>query len=563
MILNYKKVLKSLKIRNYALIDELELEFGRGLTIITGETGAGKSIMLGALSLLMGGRADTRVIADAANKSVVEALFVDVDPSLAGFFNEKGLDWTVDPKGRGEILIRREISASGRSKVVINDTTVTLQTLSALAPRLIDIHSQHANAKINDPAMRLEIIDSVAGNASILADYQEAFNRYVELRRKIVRYKKLNEQAARSREFLNFQLEGLNQLQPVEGELAEIERRFDILSDTDEIRNRLSAIMHSLGDDDGGALSNLGEAVSEARKLDLSLLPKTGDIAFRLGNVVAEMKDIYSTLEQCYQSVESDPATLARLSERMNLYYDAMKRYQVSEADLLVRLKYDIEEKLYYLNYDDKEVAELEREARELAQVVKQRAALLTESRSEAAKRFSQMVEDAARPLGLPNIRFEVALSQVKLTVSGEDAVEFLCSFNKNGTPQPLAQIASGGEISRMMLSMKGILAGNMNLPTIIFDEVDTGVSGEIADKMGRMMHDMGRGMQVIVITHLPQVAAKGEEHFRVYKTDEERRTVTRVCRLSADERVREIAKMISGEEVTPEALSAAKALLK
>lgn len=555
-------MLRTLHICNYALIDELDLEFGAGLTIITGETGAGKSIMLGALSLLMGGRADSRVIADSSRRSIVEATFTEADPALAEFFADHGLEWMADEKGRGEIIVRREIAASGRSKVFINDSAVTLQTLSQLAPRLIDIHSQHANARVNDPAARLEIIDAMAGNSKERADYAAAFADYVALRRRIMRMKGDLKKASESRDFLAFQLEGLDKLKPRRGELAEIEKRFEMLSDADDIRERVSAMIRLLGDYDGGALANASEAIGEGRKVDFSLFAGAGDLQQRLEGMTVELKDICAILDSCYSAVESDPAAMQKLSDRMNLYYEALKRYRVKEADELVALRDEIKGKLDSIAIGGEKIPELEKEARELAVALKQKAERLTTSRLEAAARFSEMVENAARPLGLPNIRFEAKVERVKLSAAGEDSVDFLCSFNKNGVPRPLSETASGGEISRMMLSMKGILAGTMNLPTIIFDEVDTGVSGEVADKMGKMMHDMGRGMQVIVITHLPQVAAKGEAHFKVYKRDEEQRTVTRVRRLGDEERVDEIAAMISGSAITPEAKMAAKALL-
>lgn len=563
-------MLKNLTIRNYALIENLELEFGPGLTIITGETGAGKSIMLGALGLVMGGRADTRIISDGGDKSVVTALFTDIDPELRQIFDERGIDWIEDADGRPELTVRRELTASGRSKVYVNDSPVTLQTLSAIVPRLIDIHSQHANAKINDPAERLRIIDSLAGNSELLADYRMVFNEYVELRRAIKARRERMAATAKNIEFLRFQLEQLDRLAPKRGELKEIERRFEVLSDADEIKERLYALASILGDSDRGVQSLLGEAVSAADKIDFRLLGMKSEdadgvsgIVERLRALIIEAKDIYETVDDLNSSVDTDPAALAKLSARMNLYYETVKRFRVREADDLVALHEDVRRQVADVTLGDSELPEMESEARRVAHELKLKADELTETRVRCAAEFSRLLCETARPLGLANIKFTAEVGPRKLSASGQDEVEFLCSFNKNGTPKPIGDIASGGEISRMMLSLKSILAGHINLPTIIFDEVDTGVSGEIADKMGNMMHAVSHDMQVIVITHLPQVAAKGDAHFKVYKTDADTRTVTHVRQLTVDDRIRELAAMISGSEVSEAALSAARALLK
>lgn len=563
-------MLKNLTIRNYALIENLELEFGPGLTIITGETGAGKSIMLGALGLVMGGRADTRVISDGGDKSVVTALFTDIDPELRQIFDERGIDWIEDAGGRPELTVRRELTASGRSKVYVNDSPVTLQTLSAIVPRLIDIHSQHANAKINDPAERLRIIDSLAGNSELLADYRMVFNEYVELRRAIKARRERMAATAKNIEFLRFQLEQLDRLAPKRGELKEIERRFEVLSDADEIKEHLYALASILGDSDRGVQSLLGEAVSAADKIDFRLLGMKSEdadgvsgIVERLRALIIEAKDIYETVDDLNSSVDTDPAALAKLSARMNLYYETVKRFRVREADDLVALHEDVRRQVADVTLGDSELPEMESEARRVAHELKLKADELTETRVRCAAEFSRLLCETARPLGLANIKFTAEVGPRKLSASGQDEVEFLCSFNKNGTPKPIGDIASGGEISRMMLSLKSILAGHINLPTIIFDEVDTGVSGEIADKMGDMMHAVSHDMQVIVITHLPQVAAKGDAHFKVYKTDADTRTVTHVRQLTVDDRIRELAAMISGSEVTEAALSAARTLLK
>lgn len=570
-------MLKNLIIRNYALIEHLELEFGPGLTIITGETGAGKSIMLGALSLVMGGRADTKVIADGGSKSVVEALFTDVDAELRQFFEEKGIDWIIGPDGCPEMTIRRELSASGRSKVFVNDTSVTLQTLASIVPRLIDIHSQHANAKINDPLERLRIIDAMAGNEVLRKEYQALFAEYVGVRHEIKNLKEHQAETERNLDFLRFQMEQLDRLKPKKGELKEIEGRFELLSDADEIKERLRNLCGLLGDSERGVQSMLGEAASLADKVNFSGLPSgyaaidisehenesaRKTIPARLRELLIEVKDIYETADDLNSSIDTDPAALDRLSRRMNMYYEAVKRFRVDDADALADLHEEVRRKISLATDGDTMLPDLERRAVRLAHRLKELAMQLTESRMAAAGKFERQLCETAAPLGLPNISFKVEVGKRKLTATGQDEIDFLCSFNKNGMLKPVGDIASGGEIARMMLSLKSILAGHINLPTIIFDEVDTGVSGEIADKMGVMMHDVAKSMQVIVITHLPQVASKGDSHFKVYKQDVDTKTVTHVRQLSEEERVRELAAMLSGSEVTDAALSAARALL-
>lgn len=558
-------MLQSLTVRNYALIRNLDLEFGPGLTIITGETGAGKSIMLGALSLIMGGRADTKMISDDGRKSVVEAHFVDIDTDLKQIFEDRGIDWTEGYDAKTELIIRREISSNGRSKVLVNGCGVTLQTLQLIVSRLIDIHSQHANAKINDPEERLRIIDSLADNLELRNNYRAVFNEYLEIRRNIRQRREDTAKAAENLEFMHFQLEQLDKLNPKAGELAEVERRFELLSDADEIKERLMHLCSILGNGENGVQSQLSEALSLAGKLKSAQEEshESASIASRLSDLLVEAKDVYETVEDFNNEIDTDPATLTRLSARMNAYYEALKRFRAKDDRELADLHSDLKAKVQSVVAGDDELPEMEAEARRLAHQLKSLADSLTESRVRTAEYFSGLICSTAAPLGLPNILFVAQVKNRKLSASGQDDIDFLCSFNKNGTPKPISEIASGGEIARMMLSLKYILAGHINLPTIIFDEVDTGVSGEIADKMGAMMHDAAENMQVIVITHLPQVAAKGDEHFKVYKTDGDTRTETHVSKLTTDERIREIAAMISGSEVSDAALSAARALLK
>ena len=555
-------MLSKLSIRNYALIDSLELEFDSGLTIITGETGAGKSIMLGALSMIMGGRADSRVIADGGSKSVVEASFAFPPASLEQSFAENDLDWNAE-----ELLIRREIASNGRSRVFINDVPVTLSVLASISGYLIDIHSQHENARLTSQTAQLEIIDSVSDNEKLRKRYAEAFRRFVEIRNRVKRIRQEQDRMRENREYLQFQYEGLKTLSPKRGELETIEKRFELLSDADEIRERLQYFRSLLGDSDRGALDLLRTAKAEADRVDYSLVgietdEDTPAIPERLENVIVELQDMYETIDDAVLRVDADPAVLEKLSRRMNEYYDAVKQYRVKTADELVDMLEKIGSQLDVIETGGEELPMLEKEGKRVASEVKELAVRLTESRVEGARRFSRVVTETARPLGLSNLDFSVNIAAGKMGPTGQDRVEFRCSFNKNQVAGPIAGMASGGEMSRLMLTIKRVLAGRMNLPTIIFDEIDTGVSGEIADKMGEMIVDMSRDMQVMAITHLPQVAAKGDSHFKVFKKDEETRTLTHVRRLDEEARVREIAAMMSGSEVGDAALNNARVLL-
>lgn len=554
-------MLQRLKIENYALIEKLELEFGEGLTIITGETGAGKSIMLGALSLIMGGRADTRVISDGGAKSVVEADFVDVDPSLRELFDEKGVEW-VEESGEAEVIIRREISQTGRSRVYINGGAVTLTTLTAISARLIDIHSQHANAKINSAAEQLHIVDVMADNTPELESYKRVFGKYVALRRRIAALRESMNRTAEAEGLMRFQLEQLDKLNPKLGELEEIEKRFELLSDADEVKERLTQISGLIGQ--AGALDAVTEANALVRKLSDNITGGEGEqsMTSRLEAIAVELKDIAATIDDLNDSIEADPMTLGKLSERMNAYYEAVKRFKLADADALVAMRDDIRNKLGGVGEDGIDLSQLERESAVEAKRLREEAERLSATREKGAKLLTEKIVAKARPLGLANLDFEVKIEHGKPTVNGRDDISFLCSFNKGGSLQPLADVASGGEISRMMLSLKGVLAGKMQMPTVIFDEIDTGVSGDIADRMGEMMRAMGDDMQVIVITHLPQVAAKGRMHYKVYKSDKGEKTVTGVRLLDAEERVREIAGMISGSNVGETAMQAARELL-
>lgn len=548
-------MLRKLVIRNYALIDEVEIDFSEGLSIITGQTGAGKSIMLGALGLLLGERADTRAIADRTRKTVVEATFLtDVTDPETG------------ESGPGELIVRREISPTGRSRAFIQDSPVTLTGLSECTSRLLDIHSQHANLSLNTREGQLAIIDAMADNGPFLADYRADFRQYVALRNRIRQLRELQARNIQKRASIRKQLDTLNKLKPKKGEQQEVERRFEMLSEADEIREQLNGASYVISDDADGAMPQVRAAIDHLESFNLEAVdpaPEEESLTARLKSIYIELKDIAYTIEQLADSVESSPALLAQTGARMRAYFEVVKAMGVDTGDDLVELRERLEHQLDVLESDDDQSRELEQQARTLAHTLKEKADNLTRRRREVAEDFRVRLTERAIPLGLANLKFIAAIGESKLTPDGQDTVEFLCSFNKNGEMLPMSATASGGELSRLTLSIKSLMAEKMNMPTVIFDEIDTGVSGEIADKMGRMMTRMASRMQIITITHLPQVAAKGVRHYKVYKEDTDQRTISTVRELVGEERVEEIAGMLSGEHLTEAALHAARELLK
>lgn len=556
-------MIRQLSIYNYALIDSVELSLNEGLTILTGETGAGKSVMMGAISLLMGERADSKVLANREGKAVIEGFFDSVSPSIKGIFEANDLDWN-----DGQIIVRREISANGRSRAFINDTPVTLPLLTEVASGLVDIHSQHSNRLLSKPEYQLSIIDSIADNADLLADYKKDFTRFVGLRNKIRRLREAIERNRENRELRAFQFEQLTKINPKRGELEEVEKDYDILSDADDLRSRINQAAFLISLADNSALSIIGDAGASIDGIDFSLFDSCGieaqpGIMERLRNVYIELKDIGDTLSRIASGIESDPSRLAKADERLKELYEAVKRFKMADYDKLVDLFDSLKKEKEGGAENLDELNLLESEARKLSDVLKEKAELISISRKKAAEKFEEILTNDARPLGLKNLRFTVNFSVGKLTLEGKDTVEFLCAFNKNQPLMPLSQTASGGEMARLTLCIKAITANKLKLPTVIFDEIDTGVSGDIADRMGSMMADIASGMQVFAITHLPQVAVKGKSHLLVYKNDEGERTISHVKVLDKDERVKEIARMLSGKEINEAALKNARALLK
>lgn len=556
-------MIRQLTINNYALIDKVDINLLDGLTILTGESGAGKSVMMGAISLLMGDRADSKVLANREGKAVVEGVFDAVSESLKDTFDANDLDWN-----DGQIIVRREIAANGRSRAFINDSPVTLPLLTEIAGGLVDIHSQHSNRLLSNPDYQLSIIDSIANNAELLAQYKKDFARFAGLRNKIKKIREAIDRSRENREFRAFQLEQLSKINPKEGELEIVEKTFDILSDADDLRSRLNSAAYMISTADVSALSMIGDAGASIDGIDFSLFEGSSDseqsgIMSRLKNVYIELKDIGDSLARIASSIESDPVRLAKADARLKELYEAIKRFKVVDYDHLVALYSSLKDEDKGGNEKIGELNALEQEARALGDSLKAKAEEISNSRIAAARKFEETLTEDARPLGLKNLRFSVNLTQGKLTPNGKDTAEFLCAFNKSQPLMPLSQTASGGEMARLTLCIKAITANKLKLPTVIFDEIDTGVSGDIADRMGSMMAEIADGMQVFAITHLPQVAVKGKSHLLIYKHDEGERTVSHVKMLDKEERIREIARMLSGKEINNAALSNARALLK
>lgn len=563
-------MLSRLSISNFALIDSLELLPDPHLSIITGETGAGKSIMLGALGLLLGEKAAASVTTDKDRKTVVEAEFSGIPEEVTSLMSDIDPEWN-----GGSIILRRELSPGGRSRAFVEDSPVKISVLADIARRLVDIHSQHSNMLLTLPANQLRLIDALADNTAILEDYRSEFRTFLQLRNTIKQIREENERNRSNRRIYEFQLEELRKLNPKQGELEAVERRFDILSDAEEIREHLSSAFAALNGGVASAVASISDAMDSVSMVDMSLFEHdiqpilTDDMTIddfsvleRLRQAYIEIKDIAETIGEYASQVDSDPSELATVTTRMNDLYAARKHFNVADADALVELRDSLERKLSLLDSESGDLEELERKAKASAVRLKAKADALTASRMEAAARFEKRLMEDVRPLGLPNLLFKVDFSQGKFSREGVDQVEFLTTFNKNMPLQPMSKVASGGELSRLMLCIKNIMARSMNLPTVIFDEIDTGVSGEIADRMGAMMKEMGEDSQVIAITHLPQVASKGSRHFKVFKKDNDLRTVSDVKCLSQEERVVEIAGMLSGETLNDAALNAARALL-
>lgn len=551
-------MIDSLHISNYALIDSIDIEFGPGLNIITGETGAGKSIMLGALSLLLGARADLKAVRVADRKSVIEAVFsVKEYSGLRQYFAENDIEWDDE-----RCILRREISPGGRTRAFVNDSPVPLNRLEGVAMRLVDIHSQHQNQLLSQPEFQLEIIDTLAGNSARLAEYGRRFASFREALRRLKSARAEIERTRADEDYTRYQLEQIDEVNPQPGELDDLERDREVLANANQLKQSVTDVIDLLT----GGSHNVADMLSEASSSvdDFArLLNDDDDIQGRLDAAAVDIKDVSHTLQQIDSRLSADPAMLEATESRIMAIESLLHRHRFESLDQLIAMRDDLRRRLDALDDSESTLAQLEREARRAKALARETARELSAARTEAAERFGQMLAERAMPLGMSNLRCEIRVSPADMSATGADRVDFLFAFNKQQPLMPVGQTASGGEISRLMLTVKGIVAEHMQLPTIIFDEIDTGVSGDVATRMGDMMQQIGRRLQVIAITHLPAVAAKGRTHFKVYKADDDTATHTHIRRLTADERVGEIALMLSGDSESRTARSAARQLLK
>lgn len=550
-------MLKSLFIQNFVLIDNLDIRFDRGFSVITGETGAGKSIILGALSLVLGQRADGKSIKQGADKCVIEAVFDVSKYQLESFFLGNDLEYDSE-----SCILRRELYASGKSRAFVNDSPVSLAILKELGTKLIDIHSQHQNLLLGDNRFQLRVVDVMAENEILLILYKKEYTRYQGLRKELAALKERAAQSKQEEDYVRFQLEQLEEanLQPAEQE--ELEQEQETLSHAEEIKSSLYRVSSCLDGEEQGVVSLLKESLTAMDALE-RYFPRAKEIVERLRTAYIDLNDLASEMEGLMEDVEFNPDRLVWVNERLDTLYALQQKHRVSSMEELIALRDQFRAQLADMDSFDEQIASLEKEVQDAYKELLQQAAVLSEQRKIASVAFAKQLVEMVAPLGMPHTRFQVEVVPRKEPESdGMDEIRFLFSANKSMALQPVAQTASGGEISRLMLCIKAMIAGFTALPTIIFDEVDTGVSGDIADKMGHIMQDLGSKMQVFAITHLPQIAAQGEAHYFVYKEDVKDRTLTRIRPLDKAERVREVARMLSGSALTEASLANAKDLL-
>ncbi len=557
-------MIKTLHISNYALIDALDIEFDSGFNIITGETGAGKSIILGALSLLLGGRADIKGVRRGEKKSVIEAVFKLGDaPDVERIIEENELDNPTD----GECILRRELLPGGRSRAFVNDTPVTLPVLRELASHLVDIHSQHANLQLTSEAYQLGVLDILAGNNELLGEYHTAFAAFRESLKKYTQTRDMLRRNRDDADFLVYQYEQLDAMNLQPGEREALEQEREVLANVGEINENITAALEPLSegmpnaidliDSAVGALTRLADTFGEGEQsVDYRLL------AERLESARIEVADIAETLTEAGESIAADPERLEEIEKRLSDLYSLEQKHHLDSSDALITLRDSLKAQIDTLDDGDNILRDLELAAKRAKKTAIMLAHKLSERRCATANELSAELQCRAAPLGMPNLRCNIEITKDKLGHDGYDSVNFLFAFNKNQEPQPLGNGASGGEISRLMLTLKSIVAERTKLPSIIFDEVDTGVSGDIAGRMGATMSLVSRYLQVVAITHLPGIAALGDKHFKVYKEDDEQTTTTRIRCLDKEGRRTEIAMMISGSASDEAALANADALL-
>ncbi len=550
-------MLKSLFIQNYVLIDSLDIDFADGFSVITGETGAGKSIILGALSLVLGQRADGKSIKKEADKCVIEATFDISLYQLEPFFIENDLEYDAR-----HCILRRELFASGKSRAFVNDSPVGLNVLRSLGTRLIDIHSQHQNLLLGDSLFQLNVVDVLADNEILLILYRKEFSRYQSLKRDLKELTEKSRQNRQEEDYIRFQLEQLEEARLEEGEQEQLEQEQETLSHAEEIKGALFKITELLNGDNQGGLHQIKEALSTATSLE-RYYPQAKEMAERLRSAYIDMKDLASETDSLKEDVEFNPERMEWVEERLNTIYSLQQKHHLNTVAELLALQKNYSDQLQEIDSYDEQIEALKGQVDATYKELMQQAAVISEQRKVASAGLSKQLVEMIAPLGMPNTRFTVDFKNKTVPDSdGADEICFMFSANKSGELQPVANTASGGEISRLMLCIKAMIAGATALPSIIFDEVDTGVSGDIADKMGDIMHELGTKMQVIAITHLPQIASKGNAHYYVYKHEEKERTLTQIKQMDTEERITEIARMLSGAALTDASVANARELL-
>lgn len=551
-------MLKQLYIKNFTLIDELNISLYPGFSVITGETGAGKSIILGAIGLLLGNRADSKAIKAGRDRCVIEAHFDLSRYGMQKFFDDNDIDYDAD-----DTIIRRELTAAGKSRAFINDTPVPLTRMRELGEQLVDIHSQHQNLLLQKEDFQLNVVDIIAQDADQLKIYQKEYYAYRKAKELLEELKAEIAKNRENEEFMRFQHKELDDANLQEGELEQLEQEAETLSHSEDIKTALYEADSALSGDDDSILDKLKNATHQLENI-CDVYPSMADVAGRMQSSYIELKDIAQEISSSVDHVEFDPNRLDAINTRLDKLYTLQQKFHVETVTELIATRDRIAEQLSHIDNGDEDIEEKEKEVAALLVKAEKQAALLTSIRQKSAKAIEKEMKGRLIPLGIPNVRFEIAFAEKPLSGNGADKVSFLFSANKSTQLQPVSQVASGGEIARVMLSLKAMISGAVKLPTIIFDEIDTGVSGKIAEKMADIMEEMGlQNRQVLSITHLPQIAAKGSHHYKVLKEETENGTISHMKELNNQERIEEIAQMLSGSDITQAALANAKELLR
>ena len=551
-------MLKQLYIKNFTLIDELNIQMHPGFSVITGETGAGKSIILGGIGLLLGNRADSKSIKAGRDRCVIEAHFDLSKYDMQKFFTDNDID-----EDLSDTIIRRELTAAGKSRAFINDTPVSLTKMRELGEQLVDIHSQHQNLLLQKEDFQLNVVDIIAQDEKQRKNYEAAYNQYKQANQKLNALKAEIEKNRENEDFLRFQFKELDEAQLQNGEQEELEQEYEMLSHSEDIKTALYQADNHLSGDDGNIIERLKQTSEQLANIK-DVYPEVTELLERIDSSYIELKDIAQEINGLTDHVEFDPARLETINERLDKLNSLQQKFHVRDLGELIETYHQLKEQLSHIDHSDEDVEALEQEVTQLLEKAQKQAKELTAIRTKAAKKVEEEMKQRLIPLGIPNVRFSISLTEKPLSHDGGDKVSFLFSANKSTPLQPVTQVASGGEIARVMLSLKAMISGAVKLPTIIFDEIDTGVSGKIAEKMAQIMVEMGNHeRQVLSITHLPQIAAMGSHHYKVSKEETDEGTISRMTELSQQERIQEIAQMLSGSDVSEAALANAKELLR